>query len=258
MSISINNLTRTVTISSVGKPGPRGPVGDITPEAEAALEEINQTAIVVADNARQTAEDREATSADARATAEDRLQTGRDVEATADDRRQTGEDRDAVANDATQTAEDRAATAADVLLTNADAEATSDDRRQTGEDRVATAADRAEVEAALEIIRTEYVVYVIQPAGTPIPVGQYLATASGIATGIFDRMVLKVPTGSGSVSVQLVINGVPLPDIHTVTNASPVVLNGLSISITQGDTVSFAVLSATASQLWAQITGLLK
>lgn len=138
-----------------------------------------------------------------------------------------------------------------------------DDRVQTGLDVTQTSQDRSaveqgkrDVEAALEIIRTEYVVYVIQPAGTPIPTGQYLATASGIATGIFDRMVLKVPTGS--VSVQLVINGVPRPDIYTVTNAAPIVLNGLSIAITQGDTVSFAVLIGTASQLWAQITGLLK
>lgn len=64
MSISINNITRTVTISSVGKAGPRGATGDITPAAQAALDEISQLAIVVAENAQQTGEDREATAAD--------------------------------------------------------------------------------------------------------------------------------------------------------------------------------------------------
>lgn len=221
--------------------------------ANTALDAIstNEDRIQTGLDAVQTAADRAATALDRIATGEDRVQTALDRIATGEDRIQTGLDREATASDVVLTSSDAAQTALDRIATGADALATAGDR-------VATGQDRSEVEAALEIIRTEYVVYVIQPAGTPIPVGQYLATASGITTGVFDRMVLKAPTGSGSVSVQLVINGVPLPDIHTVTNASPVVLNGLSIAITQGDTVSFAVLSATASQLWAQITGLLK
>lgn len=150
------------------------------------------------------------------------------------------------------------ATAADVLLTKEDARQTAEDKIQTGNDFIATARDRMAVEAALEIIRTEYVVYVAQAVGVAVPVGQYLATASGLSTGIFDRMILKVPSGNGSVFVQLVVNGSPRSAVYEVTNAAPVILTGLSIAINQGDTVSFAVLGGTASQLWAQITGLLK
>lgn len=149
-------------------------------------------------------------------------------------------------------------TAAAVIATGNDRSATKQDRAQTEKDAKATAADVLAIQAALAIIRIEYVVYVVKSAGSPVPVGQYLATASGITAGIFDRMTLKVPSGAGTAIVQLIVNGSPKSGTYEVTNAAPVILTGLSIAIKQGDTVSFAVLGGTASQLWAQITGLIK
>lgn len=274
ISSSTNRSTTTFPLTSAVVPNqPSAIFADILeltppPAVDEAIlilskaREARDEAILAADSA---SSDAEKTALDVISTTEDRIQTGLDVDKTTADRAATALDRVATGEDRVQTGLDRSATSIDAASTSGDAEQTAQDRIATNADALATAADRvvvaqdkAEVAAALEIIRTEYVVYVIQPAGTPIPVGQYLATASGITTGVFDRMVLKVPTGSGDVSVQLVINGAPLPDIYTVTNTAPIILNGLSIAITQGDTVSFAVLSATASQLWAQITGLLK
>lgn len=153
--------------------------------------------------------------------------------------------------DAEATAEDRRIVAQDRVHT-------SEDRQQTGKDRSAVAQDKSYVHGALQLMRTEHVAYIWKSDGSAIAPGRYLATAIAPVGGVFDTMSLSVPTGNGAITVQLTINGLPASLAYTVTVATPVNLSNQTINIAQGDRVAFAVLGGTASQLWAQITGLLK
>lgn len=153
---------------------------------------------------------------------------------------------------------DAEATAADRRVIADDRVQTELDRQQTGLDRSAVAQDKSYVHGALQLMRTEHVAYIWKSDGSAIAPGRYLATAIAPVGGVFDTMSLSVPTGSGAITVQLTINGLPVSLAYTVTAAAPVNLSNQTINIAQGDRVAFAVLGATASQLWAQITGLLK
>lgn len=68
-TITVNNHTHKVTISSIGTPGPRGPMGDVTPEAQAILETVLEARNDAVLAAVKTGEDHAATAADRQAAA---------------------------------------------------------------------------------------------------------------------------------------------------------------------------------------------
>lgn len=153
---------------------------------------------------------------------------------------------------------DARATAEDRLAVAEDRAQISRDKKQTGEDRSAVAQDKADVQAAITTLRTIYGVHVWHSNGSALPVGHYLATAFADRAGVFDRLSVSVPAGVGTVLLQLTINEQPVSAVYAISAGSLINLAGQSINIAQGDRVAFSVLGGAASQLWAQITGLIK